>query len=465
VSLAGKYSQNTLLLTIGIGLAIVAFAAPGTCDSGDSITHYLFARYAYTHPENFLDHWAKPVFTFLAAPFAQLGFTGIKLFNVLVAVCTSFLVLRIAKKMDLKAPLLAPLFLFAFPYYTITIFSGLTEPLFGLVLAFGIYLLYQKRFTWSALVFSFLPFCRSEGLIVLILVGIYFLLHKRYVMLIWLCAGHGLLAVAGSFYYHNLLWVFNEIPYLGVNSYGRGGWRHFFEGAPFIFGIPLLCLLVIGLIADLLKLRSGLFAYLKKESTLVSGIFVSIFFSHVIFWKFGLFHSFGLYRVIVAVLPLAALVALQGFNSIYEWIAARNRQVAASAGAALLLYVFIFPFTPNPAAFNFKKDFGLSDEQAAQIRIAEFIKEKYPDAKICSSVNYLAVLLDRDIFDPFQFENLSTWHDQPSFDRGTIVVWDNWFGLQEYGVGRDVLTKWKHGLKEVFVTKEGSSEFVVCLQE
>ena len=63
----------------------------GTGDAGDSIYHYLFAKYAPIHPELFFYHWAKPVYVLLASPFAQFGFTGIKIFNALVSLTTIFL--------------------------------------------------------------------------------------------------------------------------------------------------------------------------------------------------------------------------------------------------------------------------------------------------------------------------------------------------------------------------------------
>ena len=63
----------------------------GTGGSGDSIHHYLYAKYATAHPENFFNHWAKPLYVLLACSFAQFGFVGMKIFNALVALFTIFL--------------------------------------------------------------------------------------------------------------------------------------------------------------------------------------------------------------------------------------------------------------------------------------------------------------------------------------------------------------------------------------
>ena len=153
-----KYQLIILLSTLSVVLFSVAILTDGTGDSGDSVTHYLFARYAFIHPTNFIDHWAKPVFVLVASGFAQFGFMGVKLMNVAIAICTAFFIFRIALKLEIKNAILAPVFLFAFPLYTISIFSGLTEPLFGLMLTLSIWLVLNNKLTAGLILISFLPF-------------------------------------------------------------------------------------------------------------------------------------------------------------------------------------------------------------------------------------------------------------------------------------------------------------------
>src|ERR1043165_5405053 len=74
--------------------AVTIIAFDGTGDAGDSITHYLFSRYAPIHPQLYFDHWAKPLFVLLASPFAQLGITGMKIFNSLVSLGTILVTFR-----------------------------------------------------------------------------------------------------------------------------------------------------------------------------------------------------------------------------------------------------------------------------------------------------------------------------------------------------------------------------------
>ncbi|MDX5321819.1 MAG: hypothetical protein LPK45_11810, partial [Bacteroidota bacterium] len=64
----------------------IAVSSTRLAGGEDGVMHHLFARYVPQHPGNLLDHWAKPFYVLLSTPFAQLGFLGSLLFNVLLAV-------------------------------------------------------------------------------------------------------------------------------------------------------------------------------------------------------------------------------------------------------------------------------------------------------------------------------------------------------------------------------------------
>jgi hypothetical protein len=408
---------------------LVASQTTGTCDTGDSITHFLFARWAPSHPERFFDHWGKPVFTLLASPFAQFGFVGIKIFNALVAVCTAVLVQRIAARLGTGNSWLAGVFLFLFPLYTITVFSGLTEPLFGLILSAGVLMMMKEKNVFSLVLFSFLPFCRSEGLVVLIVVTLYLFVSRKFKFIPLLAVGHLVFAMAGFPFYHDLLWVFNRIPYDGNALYGHGGWLHFFEQSPYIFGLPLILPLVIGLFL-VFKMRRRNLEWMK-EVFLIHGIFLAVFFAHVIFWRFGLFNSDGLKRVMVAVLPLGSVIALRGFETLSQWLARKIFIFGRAITALLLTYILIFPFLPNPAAFDLKNDFSLKPEERAMDRAAGLIERDFSDHIVYSSQNYMALALDRDFFDRKVYIPYVGLHDWKNIPSKTIVVLDDWFGMRE----------------------------------
>ena len=53
-------------------------------DTGDGIMHFFMSQASWENPTLFLEHWGKPFFILLSSPFAQFGFTGLIVFQVLV---------------------------------------------------------------------------------------------------------------------------------------------------------------------------------------------------------------------------------------------------------------------------------------------------------------------------------------------------------------------------------------------
>ena len=151
----------------------------GTGDTGDSIVHFFYARYAFVHPENFFNHWAKPLYVLLAAPFAQFGFDGIKCFNLLNATATLWLTFRIAQLLNLKNPIVALLILATCSGYFALTFSGLTEHLCAFLLVLSVFLTLKDRLVLASLIVSFLPFVRSEGLLFVGVFGLYFFVKRN----------------------------------------------------------------------------------------------------------------------------------------------------------------------------------------------------------------------------------------------------------------------------------------------
>jgi hypothetical protein len=98
-SMSSAFNKYTAYVTISVFLlagAILAFVADGTSGAGDSSMHYLFARYAPSHPKLFFHHWAKPLFVLITCPAAQFGITGMKLFNLVLSAVTMYVAWRVA---------------------------------------------------------------------------------------------------------------------------------------------------------------------------------------------------------------------------------------------------------------------------------------------------------------------------------------------------------------------------------
>lgn len=410
----------------------------GTGDAGDSIQHYLFARHAPYHPELFFNHWAKPVYVLLASPFAQFGFTGVKIFNALATLASIFLTYKIAKQLQLKNAVIAALISVFTPLYFILTFSGLTEPLFALFVSASIYLTLKERYIPAALILSFLPFVRSEGLLIIGIFGIYFLLRKKWKPIPLLITGHTVYALVGFFIYGDLLWVFTQIPYASLSSpYGSGKLFHFVEQLVYVLGVPLCILFWLGVINIIRK------AIQRRTSTEILVLFFLNFLvflvAHSVFWYFGIFNSMGLKRVFLGIMPVMAIVALEGYNFISEEILAKRKIAGFVVQVILVLYIIVFPFTGNPASVNWKKDMKLSFDQELARKTVDFIRLREDSGtRFIYAHPYLSEILDIDCFDPEKRLELNE-KNLANLRSGDIVIWENWYAVIESGTLKERL--------------------------
>jgi len=249
-----KYLVPAILLILFIAYAILAFISDGTHGGADDIGHYRRSRYAFQFPEFFLYHWGKPFFTALSSPFAQLGFKGIRIFNVLAGTLAAYFTYRTALLLKFKYPVLAIFLIISSPLYTVLMLSGMTEILGSLVLILSIFLFFKKKYIWSAVVLSFMPFVRNEAMVILPLFFIALVWLKQWKAIPFLAFGFIFYSIVGGFYYDDFLWVVNEMPYRGnaQGIYGSGELLHYVKASKYIVGLPLAVLIPAGLIVWLL---------------------------------------------------------------------------------------------------------------------------------------------------------------------------------------------------------------------
>ena len=427
-----------LLFIYAIAATLTIIIFDGTGDSGDSIYHYLFAKFAPLHPRLFFHHWAKPVYVLLASPFAQFGFIGIKVFNAIASSVTIFFTFKIAQELNIKNAIIASIVLLCSPLYFVLTFSGLTEPLFALFISIGLYALLKHQYITASLIISFLPFVRSEGLIIIAVFGLYLLLKKEWRSLPLLLVGHVVYSIAGFFIYNDLLWVFIEIPYASLSSgYGSGKLFHFIEQLIYVIGVPIYILFWIGIISIVWK-------SVKKRITLEIQILIFLAFlafivAHSLFWYLGIFKSMGLKRVLIGIIPLISIISLLGFNFITEDVFKNKRIHKLITQGFLISYILIFPFTSNPAAIIWERELDLLEDQRAAIQVADFIdKNIEPDRLFVFAHPYLSEVLKIDHFDPNVRVDLAKGIME-QLKSGDIIIWENWFAVVERGVTKEYL--------------------------
>ncbi|HSY60686.1 MAG TPA: hypothetical protein VK796_02370, partial [Cytophaga sp.] len=322
-----------------------------TSDTADGIWHYLLARYSYWNPAFELDLWAKPVFTILAAPFAQFGLKGIHLMQIICSFLTSIVLFKISDFFNIKHLWLIPVLLFFTPIYFPELFSGLTEIVFAFFLVWGIYLVVINEWFFAAVLFSFLPFVRQEGYFIFPLMGLLLLIQKKYFYIPLLFTGYILITFYGYSTHHSLMWIANNNPYKGAQDiYGKGELFFYINALDELLGTSRKVLFYIGGVLSLYTLTNGIFTFRKNnipDNKLFHFHFITLGFiilfiaAESIFWKFGLFGAMGMHRLITCIVPLIVLIIIFGLDVIYSFASKYSFRKIYIVTLSLLTVFFI----------------------------------------------------------------------------------------------------------------------------
>ncbi len=277
-------------------------------DIGDGLMHFFYAQASWFQPQYFLDHWNKPVFTLLSSTFAQFGFNGMAVFNLMVHTLTVAVGFRILRQLGVSTwlQMLFPLVVLVPFDVSSTILGGLTEPLFNLATVSAFYLLIQKKYVAFALVVSFIPFMRSEGQFVVVLALLLILYFRAFRAIPYLLVGFVIYAIIGFFAFDDFLWYFTQNPYkMSNNIYGSGTWSHYLEHYTYFIGITGVVLFVLGLGSFFYLLVLKRWQDLKFPYVFFgAAIFLAVLIIHSYFWATGKSGSIGLTRIATQGLPL-----------------------------------------------------------------------------------------------------------------------------------------------------------------
>lgn len=395
---------------------------------GDTLMHYFLVEQAGRQPIYFFDLWGKPFFTLFAFPFAQFGFVGIKIFNALCGTGAVFLSTLAAKKLNRKHYWLIPVLAFIAPAFPFYLMSGLTEPFSALVLIGSVVLLLYKKPIPAYILASFLPFCRSEAQILLVIFLIYGLLQKHYRYLPLLLAGTVIYALVGSYWHGSVFWINEEVYRAGPSAYGQGTWMHFVDRLFIMTALPGFVLLCLGLIWAAVKLFKTK-AFRLKEMWLIHALFLAIFMAHTTVWALGIYASAGLERVLILVFPMMWIIMLDGLNLSLRKL---ENKPAYKGGIISVWILLIVGFTYVDNRFTnhyFKVHTNLTPEQQlVHDSIYPYIQEHYPEADFFfTDESYLAIATGYNKKDAAHFSHWISPQDMDtsSFDEHVLFLWDD----------------------------------------
>lgn len=417
-------------------LTIIFF--DGTAGAGDSIYHYLYAKEAPENPILYFDHWAKPLWVLIASPFAQLGFNGIKIMNLIAVAGTIFFTTKTAEKLRIKDGWITGLMILFCPLYYVLTFSGLTEPLFAFFLILATFLFLDKSYFWSILIISFLPYIRSEGLFFIGVFGFTLIWIRAWKFLPILVTGSLVYGIAGYPVHEDFLWVFNKVPYAKLSStYGKGNSVfHFYNELLYVIGIPFYIFFWLGIIAWFRNTWKKGFD--PSLTFLIYGGAISFITAHSIFWYFGIFNSMGLKRVLICIVPLLSIVGLYGINLLSEQLLNKFRRLGQIIKYTLLSYLILFPFTSNPAAIDFSKDLSPQTAEIVARQASQFVRTHYEEFRIVTADIHFCELLKKDCFDSEEKVFLNAYQ-LDHLKSNDVIIWENWFSTVEQGIGIDKL--------------------------
>lgn len=402
----------------------------------DNFTHFQISRYAFQYPQLFLDLWGKPFYTTLSAPFAQPGIKGAQLFNIIIGTISLYLTFLTSKQFFKKGALFSVILVAFSPLYFILFPTCLTEILFSFVLILSVYLFLKNRFILSAIILSFIPFVRTEGYILIPVFTLALILNRRYKTIPFLFFGTVIYSIIGYFALNDFFWLVNKFPYpTGESVYGSGNLWHFVEKSHYIFGIPMLLLLVFSMFVWIARIINNF--SLRNQSViyfiLIAGSFLGYFSAHSYVWWKGMGGSLGLIRVIGAVIPIAGVICIFGIKYLYEKFA---NKFILNVVFSVLIVAQVY------SVFSYHKLPLKADAITFLIKDAsEYLKEKKSTNKIYYFNPQFAFYIKLNPYD----QSKSNWgvgdklKPSNSMNFGDILVWDAHFGPNEGSVSLKTL--------------------------
>jgi len=398
---------------------------------GENRSHFQIARFSFEHPELFLDLEGKPVFTVLLAPFTLLGYHAAKSFNLIVAILTLVLTAKLSDKI-FKGVSNYTILIAAFsPVYFFLMITCLPEMLLGLFAVGAVYLFSRNKFYYSAIVISFIPFIQYEGVILFPVFALAFLMKRNLWPVFFLGFGTVLYTIIGFFAFNDWLWIIHKFPYSLEGRVSEGGSLiHFVTNSTLIFGTPFLILMILGFVYWLFQNKRN---FSMKDENIVLFLLISgsciafLAFQFKVWWK-ETEELPGILRLSGAVTPLAALIAVKGFQFISEKINGK-RFATGIIILCLIIQVFLL-FMFNDIPTKIKPDKELLIKSSKYIKQADFSGKVY-----CLDPEILFQLG----IDPYNQKECGLGIQdkiQPSdnMEWGDLLVWDSNFGSINNGV-------------------------------
>ncbi|MEN8927247.1 MAG: hypothetical protein ABF242_07395 [Flavobacteriales bacterium] len=440
-----KIDNYLAFLFLGISAILlfsVSIFSSAHYEGSESIYHYFHSAAILDHPEVALNHWGKPLFIALSAPFTYFGEKGVMIFNSLVMLLSAFFAFKVGRKLHFKFSFPIVIFVLFSPVYYKFAQSCLTEPLFGLVAILSAYLFLIEKYLWSTVLISFIIYSRSEGMLFLPIYAFALIIRKQFKVLPFLLFGFLFYSFVGLFIGKGFLWYYYDYPYKAVvENYGKGPFWHWFTNQKDITGTPFSIYISISfavLVVSALVRYKHIFQNqnLVLYSLIVAPASIYIF-GHSYLWYKGLSASIGLYRIVGGVIPLLAIIAMFGIDKLIKLLSFNTKGSYSALALSLILCFLMVNFT-----FQGKKSIILeqpNEMEKTVLRSIDWIKENgFSDRKMFVFQAHYALHFGGDHFDKYNtnivpgVDNREHPHDQ--LDVPDLLIYDSKFTPMEGGL-------------------------------
>ena len=338
-------SQEQKITWIMLGLMYALYILWGLSSSTtwdeDCPTRYFNALAAIHEPAQFISFWNRPLFILLFFLPVHLGKAVIPLMMSAISASGAYFLYKSAKLMKWNFSFMVIPFLMLQPFFFGVGRDAMTEPLAATLVSAGIYLALEKKWLLFACIGALLPLARSEMSILLILWAWVLLVNKQWKMIPLLGVGVLFWDLAGWVIQGDPLYVVNSVLHGAPddNRYGHQPIDTYLTRYFYVIGPTLFFFFILGSLGRFKR---------KSVSWLIEGQFYLGFLVYTLFaWKVNLGQSAGFLRNLIPISPLAAMIALWGFN---EWMLGMTGNlkkkewmlIKAGALACLLLTAFFF---------------------------------------------------------------------------------------------------------------------------
>ena len=288
-----------------------AFTTHATWDD-DCPTRVFNTLNAFQEPENFISPWNRPLFVLLFAVPVQAGFWTVPVLMSLLTAASGWALYHGVKKLGApNAWLVLPLYFFQTFAFVIS-HNALTEPLAMGLIAFGIWAMVDKRWMLFALAGGLLVLARLELVLLLPIWAWVMFRAKQWMPMVLLVVPFLLWNLAGGLMTGDWTYVFSEtVGAAGETSrYGQTPPEHYFLRYIYVVGPAVFFLLLQGLVFRIMRGRFTAFLDLQFVWGFLAYVLIS--------WQVAAGNSAGFLRNLIPLTPLAAVLALEGFNYLLE---------------------------------------------------------------------------------------------------------------------------------------------------